>query len=358
MEINILVLNTLNAQSFETFFPEDVKKRLSELGSVSYWNVPADALDGDELKQRIRDVDVLFTAWGAKAFDSEFYAAANALKIIAHTGGSVADLVNPEMEKREGLILLSGNNYYAESVAQATILYMLLGQRRLYQTLKRTEETGWWKVGYTDGLRGKTIGLLSFGMIAKHVARMLQVFDCRVKVYSSHGVTEREREEYHIEECSMEELFRTCDIVSVHSGMTSKTYHLVDERLLSMMKENALIVNTARGAVIDEAALERAVCSGRIRAVLDVFEVEPLPMDSALRELDNVVIIPHNAGPTTDVRRLVTLGLIDDVERYFLGSGQLENQITMEYAKNMTSHAIVEKRNQKKEKDSGQTEAG
>ena len=344
--LNILVLNTLDDAAFETFFPEHVRQRLSELGNVTYFRW--DRKDRKVLREIIRDVDVMFTAWGAEAFDQDFYDAANRLKIIAHTGGSVADLVNEEMEERKDLILLSGNQYYAESVAQATICYMLIGQRRLYLTLKNTERTGWWKVPYTDGLRGKTVGLLSFGMIAKHVARMLQVFGCKVKVYSSHGLSEADKEEYAVEECGLEELFSDCDIVSVHSGMTPKTYHMVNADLLSVMKQDALLVNTARGAVIDEAALEEAVLSGRIRAVLDVFEVEPLPMTSRLRGLDNVLIVPHNGGPTTDVRQLVTVGLIGDIQRYYAGNMALENRITMEYAKNMTSHAIVAKRNQEK----------
>lgn len=343
--MNILVLNTLDDATFNTFFPEDVQERLKQLGGVCYWK---GSWNSDELKSRIRDVDVIITSWGAKAFDKSFYEAANKLKIIAHTGGSVADLVNEEMENQDDLILLSGNKYYAESVAQATICYMLLGQRKLYQTLKETERTGWWRPDYNAGLRGKTIGLLSFGMIAKDVARMLQVFDCKVKVYSSHTISEEEKSKYHFEVCSLEELFRTCDIISVHSGLTEKTYHMVDEHLLSMMKEDALIVNTSRGAVIDEAALEKYVAEGKLRAVLDVFEVEPLPMDSKLRGLDNVVIVPHSGGPTIDVRRLVTMGLIDDIERYFNGTGQLENQISMSYAKNMTKHTITARRNEEK----------
>lgn len=346
MMLNILVLNTLDDPTFETFFPQNVRERLSQLGNVTYYKW--DGKDRKVLNGIIRDVDVMFTAWGAEAFNKDFYASANRLKIIAHTGGSVADLVNEEMENQKDLILLSGNQYYAESVAQATICYMLMGQRRLYLTLKNTELTGWWKVPYTDGLRGKTIGLLSFGMIAKYVAGMLQVFGCKVKVHSSHGLSEVDKTKYNVEECSIEELFSSCDIVSVHSGMTPKTYHMVNEKLLSLMKQDALLINTARGAVIDEAALEEVVLSGRIRAVLDVFEVEPLPMTSRLRGLDNVVIIPHNGGPTTDVRQLVTMGLIDDIQRYYSGNMGLENRITIEYAKNMTSHAIVAKRNQEK----------
>ena len=352
--MNILVLNTLDGFHLKTFFTDRVMARLEQLGTVRYMKFSNTPDDIAALKEQIRDIDVMFTQWGASAansgFDKEFYSAAKRLKMIAHTGGSVADLINEEMQKREDFVLLSGNRYYAESVAQGTICYMLLSQRRLYETLKETERNGWaHRTTRNDGLRGKTIGLVSFGMIAKELARMLRVFDCKVKVYSGHGVSAQEQEKYAVEACSLEELFSTCDIVSVHSGLTEKTYHMIDGKLLSMMKDDALLVNTSRGAVIDEAALEKEVKTGRIRAVLDVFEVEPLPLDSGFRNLDNVIIVPHNGGPTIDVRELVTLGLIEDVDRYFHGNGKLENQITMEYAKNMTNHAIVEKRTEPKE---------
>lgn len=347
--MNILVLGTQSEYNFQTFFTERVRERLERIGKVTYLKFSNTPEEVALLKKQIQDVDVMFTGWGASAvqsgFDAEFYQAAQRLKIMAHTGGSVADLINDEMQKRKDFVLLSGNRYYAESVAQGTICYMLLSQRRLYQIMKQTETDGWlYLSNHNDGLRGKTVGLVSFGMIAKNVARMLQVFDCKVKVYSGHQISEEEKQKYHIEVCSLEELFSTCDIVSVHAGLTSKTYHMIDARLLSLMKDNALLVNTSRGAVIDEEALEKTVATGRIRAALDVFEVEPLPESSKLRNLDNVLITPHCAGPTIDVRELVTLGLIDDVERYFSGDYNLENQITMEYAKNMTSHAMVDKR--------------
>lgn len=347
--MNILVLDTQSPFNFQTFFTNRVRERLENIGKVTYLKFSNTPEEVAMLKEQIRDVDVMFTGWGASAvqsgFDAAFYQAAQHLKIIAHTGGSVADLINEEMQKRKDFVLLSGNRYYAESVAQGTICYMLLGQRRLYPILKRTEKEGWMYLSsHNDGLRGKTVGLVSFGMIAKNVARMLQVFGCKVKVYSGHQISDEEKEKYNIEVCSIEELFTTCDVVSIHAGLTQKTYHMIDERLLSMMKENALLVNTSRGAVIDEAALEKVATAGRIRAVLDVFEVEPLPENSGLRNLDNVTIMPHCAGPTIDVRELVTMGLIDDVERYFHGNRALENQITMEYAKNMTSHAMVDKR--------------
>lgn len=341
--MKILVLNTLGA-NFETFFTPAVMEKMSNVADVDLLVCNKSQESYEELKDRIRDVDVLFCGWGVPSLGEDFYQAANALKVIAYTGGSVGDLANEPLQNRPHITLLSGNPFFAESVAQGTICYMLVSQRRLIKDIKETERTGWWRHQYNDGLRGKTVGLVSFGMIAKHVARMLQVFDCKVKVYSSHGLTPEEALQYNVEPVSLEELFRTCDIVSIHSGMTAKTYHMVGKELLASMKDDALIVNTARGAVIDQAALEDEVVSGRLRAVLDVFEVEPLPKDSRLRGLENVIIVPHCGGPTVDVRELLTDAMIDDVVKCVAGDNNVPSRITMEYAKNMTSHSAVSKR--------------
>lgn len=341
--MKVLILDTLGAETFPTFFSERVLHKLNTVAQVDYLRYTNQPEDYQTLKQRIAGVEVLFCGWGVPFLQEDFYQQADALKVIAYTGGSVGDLANEPLQKRPWISLLSGNPYFAESVAQGTILYMLMGQRKLYKTLKETERIGWWRHSYNQGLRGKTVGLVSFGMIAKHVARMLQVFDCKVKVYSNHGLSRQDKEQYRVEEASLEELFATCDIVSIHSAMTPKTYHMVDRELLASMKDDALLVNTARGAVIDEAALEEEVLSGRLRAVLDVYEVEPLPMESRLRGLDNVIIVPHCGGPTVDVRELLTYDMIDDAFSCVAGNTQVPSLISMEYAKNMTSHNAVEK---------------
>ncbi len=335
--MNILVFNTLPEDVFQTFYPEKTREKLERLGTVTYWNYEGGDIDW---KKRLENQDVMITNWGVPKLEEDFCREAGHLKLIAHTGGSVGDLPCGFLGEN-GIRLLSGNRFFAESVAQATICYMLMGQRRLFPVLKGTEQTGWFRAVRTDGLRGKTVGLMGFGMIAKNVARMLQVFGCRVQVYSSHSISPEEQWQYHISVCSLEELFATSDIVSLHSGLTEKTYHMVDGVLLSSMRDDGLLVNTARGALIDEAALERELSGGRLRAVLDVFEVEPLPMDSGLRKRDNVVIVPHMGGPTTDVRGLILEGLIDDISRYFRGEEPLENEISAEYARNMTSHTFV-----------------
>ena len=110
---------------------------------------------------------------------------------------------------------------------------------------------------------------------------------------------------------------------------------MVNKRLLEMIPDGALFINTARGSIVDEEALIEELSKGRFKAVLDVFEKEPLPDDSKLRKLDNVMLIPHMAGPTVDRRRYVTLGLVDDIKAYFRGE-PMKNEISREYAAYMT----------------------
>lgn len=339
--MKILLLNTLG-ENFDTFFTERAMKIMESLGSVVRIDYDGSEQCRETFRKESADADVLFGGWGIPELDEAFYENAKKLKIIAYTGGSVADLVNDSLKKRD-VLLLSGNRYYAESVAEATICYMLVGQRRLYPTLKRTETTGWdWHRMENAGLYGKTVGLMSFGMIPKYVAQLLKPFHTRVLVCSSHAISQEELETYGIEQVSAEEMFATCDIVSIHSAMTPKTYHSVNRELLSLMKPDALLVNTARGAVIDEEALAEFLQAGKIHAVLDVFTHEPPAMDSPLRGLDNATLVPHRGGPTTDMREVTTLGLLDDVAAYFRGRrDEMKNVISMDYARHMTSHHAV-----------------
>ncbi|WP_256443672.1 NAD(P)-dependent oxidoreductase [Acetivibrio sp. MSJd-27] len=202
-----------------------------------------------------------------------------------------------------------------------------------------TAEQGWAQTyRRKKGLWKKTIGLVGFGMIAQNLARMLQPFDVKLKIYSGY-LSEKEAEKYNATVCSLEELFDTCDIISVHFGLNEKNYHLIDKTCLGRMKENALLVNTARGAVINEEDLVQELRKGKINAILDVYETEPLPMDSGLRGLPNAILVPHQGGPTTDVREMVTLALIEDIKRYAAGGRNLDHQISSEYASRMTDES-------------------
>jgi len=134
---------------------------------------------------------------------------------------------------------------------------------------------------------------------------------------------------------SLEEVFSTCDIISLHASQRPETYHMVNERLLGMLPDGALLINTARGSIIYEEALAKELEKGRFKAVLDVYETEPLPANSALRKMKNTILIPHMGGPTIDRRVFCTKMILEEIERFKRGE-ELEHEISSAYASRMT----------------------
>lgn len=302
----------------DTFLTEDVAEQLSKLGNVA-WNTGNLQWSPEELQERLVDIDICVTGWGTKRFDEVVLAKANRLKLVAHTGGTVSTIVTPEFYER-GIRIVSGNDAYARSVAEGVIAYILLSLRRLPHFMDELEQTKWVNPQYlNEGLLDQTVGLVGYGSIAKHLVPMLKAFNTRIKVYSSH-LTDEEAESLGIQKASLEEVMSTCKIVSLHSASTPKTYHMINRDMLYLMQKGSLLVNTARGEILDEAALAE-VCRDRgISAVLDVYEKEdPLPETSPLWGQPNILKIPHMAGPTVDQRRVVGLRLVNEIRRYMNG---------------------------------------
>ena len=319
MEMNdmkILVTMPIS-QIRSTFFPPEVIKRMESIAEVE-WNETENPFGIEELKKRLRDVDVCMTGWGSERFDSEVLESADKLKVIAHTGGSVATIVSNELYEK-GIIVLSGNPYYAESVAEGAIAYMLCSLRRIVFYQDMVQNGGWASPeSWDEGLLDQSLGLVGFGAIAKFLTKKLAPFRVKIKAYDPY-VDDEILKEYGVERASLEDIFSKSKIISIHAAKTPDTYHLVGSELLQAIPDGALLVNTARSSIINTAALEEELQKNRFQAVLDVFDEEPLPKDSKLIGLPNVLLMPHRGGPTTDRWRIVTLALIDDILRIFDG---------------------------------------
>ena len=164
---------------------------------------------------------------------------------------------------------------------------------------------------------------------------MLQPFRCRIKVYSR-TITDEKLKKYNLERASLEEIFSTCDIVSLHTAWNKHTENMINEDLLKLLKKGAVLINTARGKIIDEPALIRELKTKRFSAALDVYWQEPLPSDSELYDLDNVLLMPHRGGPTPDRYAYISSELIDEVYNYLESGAPLKNEITRERALSMT----------------------
>lgn len=317
----------------DTFIPAQVAERINSMGDVE-WNNTESNWSGEELKERLRGVDVCICGWGSSEFNEIALKQADRLKIIAHTGGTVTNVISNAVYEK-GIKVVSGNWFFAQSLAEGTLAYILSALRDIPYYNNEVHQGRWrGKNYYNEGILEQTVGLIGFGMTAQILVTMLKPFHVNIKVFSEHK-TDEVYEEYGVVRGSLEEVLTTCKIISVHMAQRQDTYHLINKELLKIIPDGSLLVNTSRGSLIDEEALADELSTGRFKAVLDVYETEPLPGTSKLRGLDNVILIPHMGGPTVDRRKSCTQGILEDIERFFKGE-KLRYEVGMEYVNRMT----------------------
>ena len=322
------------------FLTKETQQKFENNFDVIY-NMGDSQFSKEELIEKISDVDAVITHWFSTRIDEDVLKAAKNLKIIGHLCGTVKPYICEAVYDRD-IKVISGNDLlFAQSVAESALAYALVSLRKIdddIMKMRTYNQDGW---GMKDtkirGLLCRTVGLVSFGAVAKHFAKMLSVFGCKVKAYSI-DMTEEEMKKYNVEMASLEEIFSTCDVISVHTAYNQHTHHYIDKHLLSMIKENALFINTARGGVVDEEALADELSKNRFYAALDVFEQEPPPADSKLYGLSNCLMFPHRGGPTPDLYKHITSKILDDVTNYLLKGEVPDSEISKERAFNMSSN--------------------
>ncbi len=312
-----------------SFFTQEVKEKLAKTGEVVY-NTGESPLSGKELANALKGVDVLITGWNHPTITKDDL---GDVKLIVHTGGSVGGIIDLSVYDTD-VRVLSGNRYYAESVAEGTLSYMLMALRKMGEYSSALKNNGEWLQPRNEGLLDKTIGIVSLGQISRHLIPMLKVFRTKIKVYST-TPDQEEAKALGFEYAELDEIFSTCDIVTVHTAKCPETDNMINDRHFKLLKDGALFINTSRGSVIDENSLIENLKENRFTAVLDVYQTEPLPSSSELRNLENVILFPHHGGPTFDRRKYITLLLIDDIVRFFNGQ-DTENTIPREVAEKMT----------------------
>ena len=182
--MKILVTTPVKGAIFESFYPKAVLEKLNALGEVEY-NETADFLTKEELIKRIADKDVIFTGWDTPKLDEDVINSAKNLKVIAHTGGTIA-LVDA-LAFKKGIRVLSGNMIYSESVAESVIAYALTALRKIPDYMNETKEGRWNEnILVWEGLLDQKVGIVGYGMTSKHLVKMLKTFRCEIYVYSSH----------------------------------------------------------------------------------------------------------------------------------------------------------------------------
>ncbi len=323
--------NFINSEG--SFMPKHIRDFFENNFEVIYSPIKDRNVTAEEFVEFTKDCDAVVTGWGHPLITPDMLKGSK-LKIIAHTGASVGSLVDLSVFDM-GIKVISGNQLYAESVAEGVIAYMLTGLRRIPEYVQNMKNGGWRIPIGQDGLIEANVGLVGLGSISKQLIKKLKVFNVNLKIYSGYAIDKEYLEENNAIQTTLEDVFSTCKVVSLHSAMNERTRNLIRKEHFDLLKDGSLFINTARGKIVNEEDLKAALQEGRFNAVLDVYHEEPLDENDVLRKLDNVYCIPHMAGPTIDRRPFITKTVGENLLKFENGD-EMELEISKEDASRMT----------------------
>lgn len=301
----------------DSVFPHlEVERRI--LGQIGAELVALQAHRDEELLEAVRDADGLLVCFAPVT--RRVVEAAKRCRVIARYGIGV-DNVDVTTATARGIVVTNVPDYCVEEVSDHTLAFVLACARRVVW-LDRKVRAGRWDARDAVPIRrlsGQTLGLVGLGKIPRLVARKAQAFGLRVLGFDPY-VDPSVMREIGVEPVGLRALLERSDYVSVHTPLTPQTEGLVDEAALRWMKPTAYLINTARGRIVDEAALVRALAKGWIAgAALDVLPTEPPPADDPLRKLENVILTPHVAFYSEESLQELQRKAAEEVARVLTG---------------------------------------
>ena len=279
---------------------DDVDRRLWEAGLEPIYRPFTGKRKEEELIDLLRGVVGVIVS--SDPFTARVLQAADDLKVISRTGVGY-DAIDVGAATARGIVVCTTPGVNRHAVADLALALILCCARKLAQNLAEVRRGGWTRHEGVD-LQGKTLGLVGLGTIGKEVALRAKAFGMNILAYDIvHDLPFAER--LGVVYTSLENLMRQSDFVSLHIFLSDATRHLINAERLALMKPTAHLINTARGGIVDTAALCRALAEKRIAgAALDVVEGEPVRADNPLTAFENVYLTPHFGGATADARRL------------------------------------------------------
>ncbi|MDF1665868.1 MAG: phosphoglycerate dehydrogenase, partial [Planctomycetota bacterium] len=289
------------------------------------FEIVSEKLRGQELLDQIGEYDGLIVRSGCKV-PAEVLEKATRLKAIARAGVGV-DNIDVVDATRRGVLVMNTPGGNTNAAAEHTMA-MMLAMTRNIPAADAGIRRGEWRSKKLEGteLRGKTLGVVGLGKIGRAVAERARAFEMTLLGYDPF-LTDEMAAEMGAKLCELDELFSQSDYVTVHVPLTPKTKNLIDDAVLRTMRRGARIVNCARGGIVDEAALAKALENGQIAgAALDVFESEPLGKDHPFTKLDNIVLTPHLGASTAEAQEAVGLMAGHQMKDY-LSKGEIRNAV-------------------------------
>lgn len=291
-----------------------------------------DSWSADRLIAVIGEYDGLITGWGSPRLTDEVLNAASRLRIVAHSAGSVKAYI-PEAVLKRGIMVSSAAIAMSPAVAEFSLILVFLGLRPVhhYDHGMRHGRRTWDNAAVTGlgrELAGAQIGVVGAGGIGRIFIRQLKALGADPWVFDPY-LAEAAAAELGARKVTLDTLMTECPIVVNHAPTTPETHHMIGKRELGLMGDGGYLVNTARSWVIDQEALLAELQTGRLRAALDVFDHEPLPLDHPLRSLPNVILTPHVAGATREGYYRQGDCAVRDISNAFAGN-PLAHEVTLE----------------------------
>ena len=307
---------------FVTDFP-DAATAAQEI-TPSGFELAVVAARSQEYKDALKDSSYL-VGFVDSLVDDELFETGPNLKLIQLLSAGY-DRADIEAARKAGVPIANNGGANSVAVSEHAVLLMLAVSRQLVRQ-HTSVAAGNWRGNETPRvheLRNKTLGIVGLGTIGKKTARLAAAFGMNIIYYDIARLAEHEEDAIGVRFRLLKELLRESDLISLHTPLNNTTRHLIGAEELSLMKESAILVNTARGPVINEAALYDALIEGKILAAgLDVFDQEPPQPDNPLFKLDNVILSAHLAGPTFESNIARVRNAFDNVQRVARGEEPL-----------------------------------
>jgi len=298
--------------------PSNPYKTLKFRADVRYFDTLPDS--PETLVERIGDAPFVINIRSSVAFDEQVFKKLPMLKLLS-LWGTGTDHVDLHAAAAHGVIVTNTPGVSAVAMAEHTLALMLSTARDIPRIDSKTKRGGW-PAGFVRQLHGKTLGIVGLGAIGRQTARIARGIGMKVIAWTRHANI-LTAQELDLEFVPLDDLYKRADVVSIHVRQTPETTGLVGERELGLMKPTALLINTARGPIVDEQALVAALEAGTIAgAGLDVFEQEPLPEGSPIAQAPNVVLTPHSGGVTKEALEAGLQLAINNVFDFINGDAQ------------------------------------
>ncbi len=264
----------------------------------------------------LKNIDVIFSGWGMPVVDHSLLSHAPHLQAIFYGAGAIGYFATQHMWDRK-ITVTSSIHANSVPVAEYSLATILFSLKQGWQLARATRENKMFvDRNVAPGAYGSTVGIISLGEVARLLLKLLKPFDLNIVAYDPY-VSDEDARKLGVQRVSLTELFKICDVVSIHTPLFPETQNMISGKLINSMKQGATLINTSRGGIINQPEMLDVLAQRRdLQAVLDVCEPEPPPADSALFTLPNILLTPHIAGSVGQECKRMGQYMVDELGRY------------------------------------------